>query len=431
MRRRTGIAGIVALSVTACAGGAEPTANSNDIDQAPQLGLVEELRLGSFDDPEQGFSRLGALDVDRDENLYAYEGSEAAIRVYSPEGTLLRRIGREGEGPGEFTGGMFGSIRFGILGDTIWAIDTRQSRISLFTREGEVLSAERYTEALLQVKNGIVGVRPGMMHPDGYFLGWASSIRSSRDTEITATHNEIPIPRLRFDPTGAVLDTIGWTHRPPPRLVPPVGSGSDFRFVEAGGRRHMVPNAPSTLPNWYPTLTGHISVEVPHPSPDQGTFLLAWMDLQGDTVTSREFVYRPQPYDPAALREIARNTASGGNMGFIDGSQIQLDRSSAEIEAATDQLLAEMRFPSHEPGVTLPRVMTDGSLWFKRTYPESESEARWVLIEPDGDVQGEVRLPANARPLWSDGETAWVSEPDDFDVPWLVRYRIQGDDQGL
>jgi hypothetical protein len=27
--------------------------------------------------------------------------------------------------------------------------------------------------------------------------------------------------------------------------------------------------------------------------------------------------------------------------------------------------------------------------------------------------------------LWSSGDLAWMLVPDDFDVPWLVRFRIQ------
>lgn len=33
-------------------------------------------------------------------------------------------------------------------------------------------------------------------------------------------------------------------------------------------------------------------------------------------------------------------------------------------------------------------------------------------------------LPGSSRPLWGRGDTLWVAEPDEFDVPWLVRYRI-------
>ncbi len=433
MRRRTGIAGIVALSVTACAGGAEPTANSNDIDQAPQLGLVEELRLGSFDDPEQGFSRVSGVDVDRDGNLYVYEGSEAAIRVYSSEGSLLRRIGGQGEGPGEFVGGLFSFLTFGVTGDTVWAIDGNQSRITLFSRQGDLLSADRFEEARLQVKNGWVSVRPTILRQNGTFLGWPNSIRFPRDDDpVTATDNEVPIPRLVFGTDGTIRDTIGWTHRPPPRLVPPADYESSYRSIEVGGVRYSVPSPPSRLPNWYARPDGYLSVSIPHPDPEQGRFQLARMDLQGDTVALHEFVYRPRPYTDAVLEAIALEEASGGNnMAFVGGEQIRREQAPAQLGEITARLVSEMRFPSHQPGVTLPKIMNDGSAWFPRSHSESDSEKRWIVIDTRGMVQGEVRLPANARPLWSDGETAWVSEPDDFDVPWLVRYRIQGDDQGL
>jgi hypothetical protein len=61
------------------------------------------------------------------------------IRVYDEAGTLLRRIGGAGEGPGEFGG----SPSFGVVGDTVWAYDGRLERITLFDRRGNLLSTGR------------------------------------------------------------------------------------------------------------------------------------------------------------------------------------------------------------------------------------------------------------------------------------------------
>lgn len=55
--------------------------------------------------------------------------------------------------------------------------------------------------------------------------------------------------------------------------------------------------------------------------------------------------------------------------------------------------------------------------------------ARWVFSRScysNREPRGRLELPREHGTAWSGGDTAWVIEPDEFDVPWLVRYRIEG-----
>ena len=60
------------------------------------------------------------------------DGGDRTIRVYDSAGRFVRRIGREGEGPGEFSR----PVRVRVYGDTITVTDARLSRISRFRRDG-------------------------------------------------------------------------------------------------------------------------------------------------------------------------------------------------------------------------------------------------------------------------------------------------------
>lgn len=56
----------------------------------------------------------------------------ANVAVFSPDGALIKMLGRAGEGPGEFRSVTQSGI---MLGDSIWVLDTRLRRLSIFSPE--------------------------------------------------------------------------------------------------------------------------------------------------------------------------------------------------------------------------------------------------------------------------------------------------------
>lgn len=76
--------------------------------------------------------------------IWVLETGVREIRGYSPAGELVARMGRAGEGPGEFS--ERGSLTFGVRGDTVWAYDMTIQRFTLFDREGGLQSARRIEE---------------------------------------------------------------------------------------------------------------------------------------------------------------------------------------------------------------------------------------------------------------------------------------------
>ena len=69
--------------------------------------------------------------------MYAYDAHGPVLRVYSPDGTWLRDIGREGEGPGEYKRPDSG---LAILPDGRVAMrDPGNGRIIFYSPDGEYL----------------------------------------------------------------------------------------------------------------------------------------------------------------------------------------------------------------------------------------------------------------------------------------------------
>lgn len=78
--------------------------------ETPALGqerqvMREMWRRGGEDDEEVFFGTVAEFLHDEDGNIYLLDGQLSEIQVFDTEGELLRTIGRQGEGPGEFQNG--------------------------------------------------------------------------------------------------------------------------------------------------------------------------------------------------------------------------------------------------------------------------------------------------------------------------------------
>jgi hypothetical protein len=401
---------ILCACVTGCA---DATAASDSIHDVRSLDVIEEKRIGSVDDPDLGFSRIYTADVDRDGNVYVLDAMAYEIRAFAPQGNLLHRIGRRGGGPGEFED----PPRFGIKGDTLWTYDSASGRITLFNRQGEVIETGRTNGAGVAVRTGTGYVTPTSMRDDGLLVGWFTRLAYRRDDDAGLPPDSAPIPRVLFDASGAVVDTLGPLPSAPPRMVPPENHDRGlWQRITVGGQSYTVPDPPTDLPDWLALDDGHVVVDVPYATTaEQGTFSVTRIAAAGDTVYHRVLTYRPQRFTEERMM-----AAAGRQPTVIINGQV---RRTEMDEAVVNAIRARMNFPEFMLPVMSARVIGDESVWLQLTT-DTDVAPRWVVLTPQGDVVGEVELPPQSRPLWSDGEIIWAAVPDDLDVPWLVRYRI-------
>jgi hypothetical protein len=63
--------------------------------------LREDLRISGATD--QPLTRVGSVLPTPDGGAWILQPTDRDIRVYGPDGALIRRVGRGGDGPGEFT----------------------------------------------------------------------------------------------------------------------------------------------------------------------------------------------------------------------------------------------------------------------------------------------------------------------------------------
>ena len=76
-----------------------------------------DIALGAFDDPVLAFSRISDMTVDAAGRMYVLQLIEGQVTVLDPDGSLHKRMGRKGQGPGEF----LSPAGMGWRGDTLLA----------------------------------------------------------------------------------------------------------------------------------------------------------------------------------------------------------------------------------------------------------------------------------------------------------------------
>ena len=95
-----------------------------------RVGPEPLLVIGGSDDPAQALYQVVGLDRLSIGEIVVGDGGSQEIRLYSPEGALLRVFGGQGEGPGEFT--TLSAVHV-LDGDTIVGVNQVPLRVSRFT----------------------------------------------------------------------------------------------------------------------------------------------------------------------------------------------------------------------------------------------------------------------------------------------------------
>jgi sugar lactone lactonase YvrE len=99
-----------------------------------QLKLVRTLGDVNAEDEAVAFYMPSGISLDSQGNLYILDTGNHRIQKFSPEGAFLASLGRQGQGPGEFS--YPDSIDVDASG-MIWVSDPNNKRIQVLTPEGK------------------------------------------------------------------------------------------------------------------------------------------------------------------------------------------------------------------------------------------------------------------------------------------------------
>jgi len=202
-----------------------------------KIELDELWRLGGENESdEEIFGRVADILVDERGEVYFLDGQLDEVRVFSPDGVWLRRLGRPGEGPGEFRNA---TTEFFLPDDRIAVVQSMPTRVVTMDRNGAGL-------ADLPL--------PGLEESSSVMVQRAESRGELIVLSYTAHHYDeanIYIDRrmIAMDPSGRELATLreeseAQPHGQPVRVNPVEGKDNYFQIwaLGADGRVYAAPH---------------------------------------------------------------------------------------------------------------------------------------------------------------------------------------------
>ncbi|HET7041265.1 MAG TPA: hypothetical protein VFI13_04575 [Gemmatimonadales bacterium] len=343
--------------------------------------LVEVARITGGVDGPGDLVDPQSVAMAEDGTIFVADQSPAALKEYTPTGTYVRTIAREGQGPGEFQTGFIA-----VHGGTLYLHDPRQSRTNVFDTSGTFVrswpSSCCYWTTLVTDSAGNVGV-PGMPPHDqqqGEKNPWQRTIHW-------------------FRPDSTLADTT---------LIP---AGPEEKVWEVKQGKHgmmftSVPFSPSlefgVLPDRRVVL-GHSS-----------RYALAVTERNGaDTVAlfGRAWI-------PAEVSEEARHAVIEG---MVAGNKGRIDETSLRNAFVFSDI------PATAPAFDWMGTDGAGDLWIRTPVPGDSTRSLFDVFDPQYRWLGEV---AGSRYLkrWGIGivgDRMYGYGEDEEGNPVVVVYRIQ------
>jgi hypothetical protein len=383
----------LAVVMAGCAGSSD---GGDFVDALPHFTIDEELRIGSVDDPDVGFSSITAVTVDQAGRVFVLERQEMAVRIYDDDGILQTKLGSRGEGPGEF---QFPSA-MGLIADTLWVSDVMLRRVSLFTPDDGFIYSFPMTTVEIETVPGLAARLVSQdPRPDGLL----------NTTWMIPVLREMPddsfwLPHARMDRDGTVIDTI---------QLQRYGFAQRER-VDVGGRTLSVPSGPSSHPLFIDAGDDAYVIERPvATSADAAEFTITRIAGIADTLFHDTLGYRPRPFDATAIDSVIAAAVASYRQ-----------RNDPDADAIAAAFRAGFSPPAFHPPIGSGRVGEDGTLWLER-HDAGGPVIEWLLVAADGEPRGILELDRGTVVHWSDASILWAVARDEFDVPWLVKYRLR------
>lgn len=337
------------------------------------------FRTGWYDD-EPTFETIRGGGLRSDGSVAVFDDEGKALYLIDQRGRSVTKVGRDGEGPGEFRSGEAVEI---LSGDSILVYDYMLHRLSLFDAAGSFVDSNRWTNS------GVVSSKPTAVTVSGR-IAWVPNGHSSRSG--AEGRSWLFGPLLTSSPLGLNVDTVA--------LLPVI----ELRFEN--GRRVSDPFGPYGATEGY--ADGFVSARNDVPE-------LRWTSQDG------------------AVRQIARWEAS---LTTVDDEvwgryeAAYLERMGSIPERGTDlQMQAGLRDARSAASSTLPlfrylHAASDGSVWLSEYTMFGMPAESFLMFGVDGAAVARVDFPQPIQILdIRDGRVLGV-ETDEWGVQAVVVYAV-------
>jgi hypothetical protein len=371
----------------------------------PALTPVEEWTAEpeyEFGDQLEGEALFGFITGVRanadGSRIHVLDSGGEDVTIWTPDGSLIQRVGRSGEGPGEFSN----PYTLTLLDDGFHVVDNR--RVTTFTHDGAVTGTNALPRGL---ELGHSPLQYRDVFPDGSHMAvptfpWAT-VDGSPWGELV---EESPLLRISRQADSWEVDTMAMRN---------IGN-TWLRFPVGGSRDPAVARHPWLADDLFAAdpLNGTVVVGRTRTMPP-GVLELIEISTAGDTLWTRRIQLPPivveqQDIDDGLDRLAARVAGQSGDT-------VPSGRLRRSIRDA-------MTIPEHWPAARGMLLMSNGEIWFRPAGQENPEI--WYAVRK-GVVRGTIRrivVPESLRPRDVNDTHVWGTRQDEMDVQYVVGLRL-------
>ena len=341
------------------------------------------------------FGSVRSVHFDAQANLHIFDSQFDHILVVGPDGSLIRTVGGQGEGPGEFD-----NVTTAIVGRDGSYTVMGFTQIDLLEPGGE------FVRRITMDPRGTGMVNASMVLPDGRLVV-TQIVRFGGDDQPEEAGR--PIHLFALDGTEPELLYTAWEL--PEEAADDISmSGSlqtGMRIGFAAGRA-FEPRLDIDLLN-----DGRLALI------DSIGYRVKLIGLDGSVTGTIERPITPLPVDDA-IREAERERYREGEAAVLGSTRntnlpIQIERAGVE----------ERTFADEVPVLYGLKVDWEDRIWVERRGPTGDDDGPTDIVTPDGDYVGTLPPDGLRTPdaFGPDGLMAYI-ELDDLDVPTVRVVRL-------
>ena len=345
------------------------------------------------------FSSLAGIRELAGGRLVVSDRLEQSVSVIDFRTGTMTPVGRQGQGPGEYT--MPGPL-FAFPGDSTMLLDLGNMRGIIVTPDGKLGK----TVDLLSPEGLPLIPRAA----DGRGRLYAQPVLMLRGSTTTSGPDSTPLLRLTL--ATKMIDTVAWLAN-----SGIAGGGGAFSSRSGGsgggGPRNISLRARPYSPDdgWAVTPDGRIAVV-------RATgYHVEWLAPGGRRTPGPALRYEPVKIGKAEKEQWADQRAKGSVM-------IMRTPQGSQTMRAPKPNIDEQDWPEAKPPFEAQGVLAtpEGEVWIRVSQPASAKAAVFDVVDAAGRLVKHVKLPDGRRLVGFGRGTLYAVQTDADDLEWLERY---------
>lgn len=392
MNRKTALLALPACcALAACAD--EPAVTLTPVEE---WTTEPHYEIGDQMEGDALFARISSVVPTADgSRVYVLDRQAFEVTIWTSDGTLIGRVGRQGDGPGDFAspGSLF------LFDDGFQVAEGL--RITTFSLDGDLVRADGLARAMNPSGNASFGrLYHAIAMFDDRSVGAVSSAALVWSGSVTEEMSEGAHAVVRITPADGSfgVDTLGLLDYRDVWLT--LGSGGIF-----ARRQPFVAPDDFVMDPWNGSVVFSRS-----PGTSPGLLELIEVSIAGDTVWTRRIHLPPIPVTEDEVYAAADEFAPY----LADGTPAQ----------KRDRVRDRMIIPEYWPATEAIGLRSNGEIWFR---PAGEDDPRiWYAVRKREDA-GPIRrivVPESFSPRDASATHVWGVRTDEMGVQYVAGLRL-------